>query len=206
MTDARLRSLARDAAQGDPHAHTRLLLERVRVGDLSEERLRLAAYLGDEAASAVVGPDVPSFGGLDAANAVLGLKSYGPAVFVRAAIAAASLLEPIPTEVVDSLQAWLACPCDDHGRGVRGSARRAELGEWDPRHIGAVVLVTRLASAPATRGGGCKVVVNDSGRAVGWLCRGRPRRGRYVTTARDEEEVRAAVVAALLPWALGAAS
>jgi hypothetical protein len=50
VTDQRLRDLERDAARGDLHAQARLLLERVRVGDLTDERLRLAAYLGDEVA------------------------------------------------------------------------------------------------------------------------------------------------------------
>jgi hypothetical protein len=48
VTDQRLRDLERDAAHGDLHARGRLLLERVRVGDLTQERLRLAAYLGHE--------------------------------------------------------------------------------------------------------------------------------------------------------------
>lgn len=58
MTDQRLRDLERDAAHGDLQAQVRLPLERVRVGDLTEERLRLAAYLGDEVACLALG-DVP---------------------------------------------------------------------------------------------------------------------------------------------------
>jgi hypothetical protein len=58
VTDQRLRALERDAAHGDLQAQARLLLERVRVGDLTEERLRLAAYLGDEPARECVRFDV----------------------------------------------------------------------------------------------------------------------------------------------------
>ena len=44
MADERLRQLEREAATGDGQARAKLLLERVRLGELSEERLRLAAY------------------------------------------------------------------------------------------------------------------------------------------------------------------
>lgn len=47
MTDARLRTLARSADPGD---RPRLLLERVRAGVTTPERLALAAYCGDEGA------------------------------------------------------------------------------------------------------------------------------------------------------------
>lgn len=57
MTDQRLRDLERDAASGDLQTQARLLLERVRVGQLTEERLRLAAYLGDEAARVALDAD-----------------------------------------------------------------------------------------------------------------------------------------------------
>jgi hypothetical protein len=54
VADQRLRDLERDAAgHGDPQAQARLLLERVRTGDLTEERLLLAAYCGHEASLCV---------------------------------------------------------------------------------------------------------------------------------------------------------
>lgn len=43
--DARLRNVARES--GDPEARAQLLLERLRSGEFSQERLELAAYLGD---------------------------------------------------------------------------------------------------------------------------------------------------------------
>lgn len=48
--DARLRSLERSAASGDLDSQARSLLERVRAGTLTRERLELAAYCGDAAA------------------------------------------------------------------------------------------------------------------------------------------------------------
>lgn len=50
MTDQRLRQLKRRASTGDPQAAVNLLRERVRAKELSQTRLRLAAYAGDKAA------------------------------------------------------------------------------------------------------------------------------------------------------------
>lgn len=50
MTDLRMRSLSRLSASGDLHAQARQLLERVRSGSLSRERLELAAYCGHQGA------------------------------------------------------------------------------------------------------------------------------------------------------------
>lgn len=50
MADQRRRDAERAADQGDQDAAARLLLERVRAGELTHERLLLAAYLDDEPA------------------------------------------------------------------------------------------------------------------------------------------------------------
>lgn len=55
MSDASRREAERDAAGGDPQAAARLLVERVRAGDLPAERLELAAHLGDAAARLALG-------------------------------------------------------------------------------------------------------------------------------------------------------
>jgi hypothetical protein len=52
MSDARLRARERAASTGDVHDQARLLLERVRSGRLSRERLELAAWAGEPAACA----------------------------------------------------------------------------------------------------------------------------------------------------------
>lgn len=57
MADRRLRELERASAEGDLDAGARLLLERVRIGDLAPGRLRLAAYLGLPAAT-LAAPEV----------------------------------------------------------------------------------------------------------------------------------------------------
>jgi hypothetical protein len=86
VTDHRLRSLGRDAAQGDLQAQARLLLERVRVGDLLEEWLRLAAFLGDDAARVAAGNSTKRYE--EALEPIRGLTPWGQHVCVRAAVAA----------------------------------------------------------------------------------------------------------------------
>lgn len=54
MGDARARSLERSAAVGDPEAGARVIRERMRSG-LSLARVKLAAYVGDEACVAAIG-------------------------------------------------------------------------------------------------------------------------------------------------------
>lgn len=55
MADERVLRLERLAAAGDVEARAQLLLERRRRGDLEDERLQLAAHLGDPAARLAVG-------------------------------------------------------------------------------------------------------------------------------------------------------
>ncbi len=55
MADTRLRRAARAAESGDTEAAARLLLERVRAGRLSRDRLELAAYCGSEPARLALG-------------------------------------------------------------------------------------------------------------------------------------------------------
>ncbi|MEZ6189046.1 MAG: FHA domain-containing protein [Planctomycetota bacterium] len=61
MGDERLRDLERRAAGGDVEAGVAWIQKRLRLGTLDEERLAVAAYLGDPAAAAVrpeaAGPD-----------------------------------------------------------------------------------------------------------------------------------------------------
>lgn len=47
MADERLRELERRASEGSVDARAKWLAERVRIGELEQERLRIAAYCGD---------------------------------------------------------------------------------------------------------------------------------------------------------------
>jgi len=59
LSDARLRELEKDAARGEPGAQVRLLVERMRTGGLTQERVELAAYCGDTAARMATGTLCP---------------------------------------------------------------------------------------------------------------------------------------------------
>jgi hypothetical protein len=131
VSDHRLRDLERrwQASGSHPDA-VALLRERLRTGELSRDRVQLAAYAGDAAACDAVGEGAgPS--SLD--DWVVGLGRWGGPGLVRAAIGAIRPLVPPPpgqrrglSEVqrldapLRAAEAWLRCPCEEH-------ARRAEL-------------------------------------------------------------------------------
>jgi hypothetical protein len=131
--DDRLRRLTREVATGDAGARARLLAERLRAGDLGEDRLRLAAHLGDPAAAAALGRELLLPPTITITRWVRGLAepSRGGAwpvwareAYVRAAAAAGRIvlpgLDPALAErgraAVDALDAWVRCPCDEHAR------------------------------------------------------------------------------------------
>ena len=84
MSDARLRELERRWKEtNSPDDEAAYLLERVRVGDLTRERLELAAYLGNAGSRAVVGQrarQVPT----DILRWVEQLDAFGADVALRA--------------------------------------------------------------------------------------------------------------------------
>lgn len=145
MTDTHLRQLERAANQGDVEARARLLCERVRMGDLSEDRVRLAAYLGDPGARLHLGEQAPELPAIRARAGlelnqrrwVTGLRAYGKEWLVRAAAAVAvSRLEAWsrwdetddrPRRALAAARAWIRCPCDAHARAADG-AHDAALG------------------------------------------------------------------------------
>ena len=87
MTDERQRELERQASSGDVQAEVKLLLERVRAGELTEDQLRLAAFLGHEPAGSALGSEPATFFDLDVFDRQL-LKA-GAKGIVRTAIALA---------------------------------------------------------------------------------------------------------------------
>ncbi|MCO5172530.1 MAG: hypothetical protein M9894_40050 [Planctomycetes bacterium] len=145
MADTRLRRLERAAAQGDLDARVRLLCERLRSGELDEERVRLAAYLGDPAARLLLGPKAPDLpvirarGGLELNQRrwITGLRAYGKEWLVRAAVAIARArftawdrwdeADERPRRALAAAEAWLACPCEAHAEEA-DLAQHAALG------------------------------------------------------------------------------
>jgi hypothetical protein len=120
MSDRKLRDLERRWKEtGTVEDEAAYLLERVRVGDLTQERLELAAYCGHEGARRVI-PAVPEFPLLFVLEAVE--RIGGRAALVRvgiefARLTTASLPDPerqlVERQIVCAEQ-WLTCPCDEH--------------------------------------------------------------------------------------------
>lgn len=130
VSDARRRRLEREVARGETTARAALLGERARAGELSRERLLLAAHLGDaDAAHAAGVADVPAG---DAWFSVLG--AFSDEVALRAVLAVARLAQPFRRSLerpgaraeaaVAPGHAWAAALCaPDHGGETRERAR-----------------------------------------------------------------------------------
>jgi hypothetical protein len=90
MSDTKLRALERRWKEtGTAADEATYLLERVRVGDLTQERLELAAYCGHAAARRAAGSTAPA---PSAKAGLTGLLAGDPEVSVRAALAGVALL------------------------------------------------------------------------------------------------------------------
>lgn len=128
MSDFDYRRLQR-AEHHDPTSAARALVARVRVGELDEQDLALAAHLGHEPARlALALPRTSSpwtAPSTTVQSAVEELQPFGRGVLVLAAVTAVELaLGPEPSEPVDreltvAARAWLGCPCDDHVHDAR---------------------------------------------------------------------------------------
>ena len=127
MSDEALRRAERAAASGDLAAEGRLLLARVRAGQLTTAQLELRAYLGSRAAHLALGNDTAPAKLPEPTGWVLGLRSFGQEVWVRTFLAlgegllelapALSLFrqhtepQPVPAHflpLIEALRAWLA--------------------------------------------------------------------------------------------------
>lgn len=144
--DERLRSLERQA-EHDPDAAARLLLERVRRGDLDEARLTLAAYLEHEPARRAVGagavapPPAPCADVEDLGDWLGALASWGAVALVRAfvvasrdALSAFEALAPEdarPATALAAAEEWCDAPSLETARAARAGARLAELAAQD---------------------------------------------------------------------------
>ena len=113
--DQRQRELERRALQGDAEAETQLLLQRVRAGELSGERWRLAAHLGHLGACGAQG--IQPFATRSARKLKRWFKeisTYGCEASVRAALALPSPTVKLRAErsqqALDGLERWLLDP------------------------------------------------------------------------------------------------
>lgn len=144
--DERLRSLERQA-EHDPEAAARLLLERVRRGDLDDARLSLAAHLEHEPARRAVGaavpapPPAPCADVEDLGDWLGSLATFGPVVLVRAfasasrdslpAFAALAPGDARPAAALTAAEAWCDAPSLETARAARAGGKLAEQAAQD---------------------------------------------------------------------------
>lgn len=194
MTDARLRALSRDAVQGDPTAFARLLVERVRAGELSAERLRLAAWLGDARALAAVGPGVVRPQSDELLAWLHELTVFGPKEAVIRAFACVGLSaygeageDPEVATAVSVFRRWMERPVAD----VVMAQEVGRMAARVTRRPGSR-LPLRLCTWAAQLAGS---------QTEPWVHEARLRLTEWSEFATDDP--RPAIRAALLPWALG---
>ena len=191
MTDTTTRQAER-AALSDPAQRVKVLRDRMRRGDLSRERVELAAYCGNGVAREVVGPmhdALPEVRGWTFTGGIpslerwtKGLQRWGHTVQVRAGLAAAerawwaSGCDGNAAEALDAVQAWLDNPSE------------ASRQRWEE-------------AAESAAGPGVRWILRPSDDAMTLRAR-----VKAAAKATSEEGVRKAMQAALTGWALGEVS
>lgn len=114
------------------------LLERVRVGDLEQERLELATHLGHQAALRLKGDALPSDPGFEQWFRRIG--RWGRAEIVRALLACL-FVDPKATidheglQVVRETEEWVLCPCDRCEARVRVALEATPYVKWGVREV-----------------------------------------------------------------------
>lgn len=108
MTDSRLQELKRTwEASGSVEDEAACLRERVRVGDLTQGRLELAAYCGHEGAGVALGSQAAN---LDFTAWVVGLESWGSIHAYRALVGCLHLCVvglPRNTWAIDEIRSYV---------------------------------------------------------------------------------------------------
>lgn len=200
MSDLRLRTASRALATdpNDKFTRARLLSERVRSGELQAKQLKLAAYLGDEAARLATGITVPLPQKRPGLQALIGgLRQWPKPILVRAVVAAARCVRPVleghaeapqADGAIQSAENWLGCPCPLHQRQARQAEWTSLLPAIETPAEGAISAAAGAARIAAT----VKSKANQPAERPVW----------HATFARPAEEVYEAIRRALLPWAL----
>lgn len=204
MADARLRSLERDATN-DPAAETRLLRERLRAGTLTEQDLRLAAYLGHAPAAEAIGERPFPPGVRDLQARLIGLYDHGLEAALRAQVALARTFLPQfeaerpgdrrPHAALEAVEAWISCPCEEHaGPCVLASEPALEAARTATRSAASVygARIAAMAAAQAFQANASPL--------------GRRSSTKWVEELREhglrEDALWRAIVDDVLPWAL----
>lgn len=133
MTDARLRDLERRSREtGSVEDEAAYLLERVRAGTLTRERLELAAYCGHDGARRALGDTKATRIGVK--RWAVGLRRWGREASTRGAIAAARAATAATHEIwshkrieqaIARAEEWVRCQCNVHAQAAREAADQA---------------------------------------------------------------------------------
>jgi hypothetical protein len=221
MSDAKLRDLERRWKEtGTVEDEAAYLLERVRVGDLSRERLELAAYCGHEAARRAVGPTAADAARhADTAEWYAGIRRWGTEPLARGAVAAVAWActaykslrpdDPRCGLAIEAARRWCVRPdeaaCTAALRASQEAVeaardlhrvddephQRAYLAAESAAHVARACFVI----GPSHRQGECPkelvLAVAYAERRIGHLAR-----------AQSSPEVRRAITQAVTDWAL----
>lgn len=130
MTDRELRGLDRAwRSTGATQEEARLLLERLRSGDLGEEQLLFATLLGSAAARVAL--NEAELSPPEDIDSILSLVlDLGPVARLRAVVAVARedvrrLATPFRERALAAATAMLSCPCARHRQAARDIAEEA---------------------------------------------------------------------------------
>jgi hypothetical protein len=198
--DAELRARKREGDQAGTH-----LRQRMRTGELSEHRVRIAAHLGHSEARDTLGLGPQSSDSLEAWAHEL--ASLGLEALVRSAIAVAhsvlgeSCSPGLSRRNLEAAEAWASCPCDAHAAAAHATAREGNLG----LPTGEGVYVPGRGSHDA-----CRIAAELAGSSQDGLVLFdlAPRLSLAIAQARVDssagDQVLSALYTELVPWALGA--
>lgn len=136
MTDSHLRELERRFRQtGSASDEAVWLRARVQAGDLSEDRLRLAAYVGSEGATQALLGD-PTIQPSDLVDWVRGLEVFGMEPLARASVALAEHVlsawarrypgDDRPARAIEATREWILCPCSPHSEAAFAALEAAD--------------------------------------------------------------------------------
>jgi hypothetical protein len=152
MSDARVRELARLAAEGDLGAHVRLRQEELRAGIVTPKQLEAAANLGDAGARALLAVEVPD----DPARAIESLTrpSRLRAAVLLVARFALEVLEGAKPENANTREAARAVVAVEQGKPltsiVRALVKSTRERERDLRFARALRAVAWVAASAAS--------------------------------------------------------
>lgn len=144
MSDEQARSARRRwLSSGSPEDGARYLLERMRSGGLTEERLRIAALGGSASAQQALGPVAPRIpDDLKGVLVAIAFVSSGAAIMFAIWVVEEILGRVrsevsnihVPEEALRAAEACCRCPCDSHRADANEAAFRAmHSADSDPR-------------------------------------------------------------------------